>query len=38
VLRALGASLHPETLGLGPRKRHDRSLHLPLRGMPGADA
>ena len=35
--RALGASLRPGVLGLSPRGTHDRSLHRPLRGLPGAN-
>lgn len=38
ALRALAAGLRPSILGLAPRMRHDRSLHRPLRGLPGADA
>jgi phytoene synthase len=34
--RALGAGLTPCMLGVTPRIPHDRTLHLPLRGMTGA--
>jgi phytoene synthase len=34
--RALAAALHPEILGLAPRRRHDAALHLALHGLPGA--
>jgi phytoene synthase len=36
--RALAASLRPDVLGIAPRWAHDRALHVPLRGLPGADA
>lgn len=36
--RALAAGLHPETLGIGPRRPHDPALHRALRGLPGTNA
>ena len=38
MVRALAASLRPGVLGISPRWTHDRSLHRPLRGLPGANA
>lgn len=35
--RALAAAARPEMRGATPRWAHDRSLHRPLRGLPGAD-
>jgi phytoene synthase len=35
---AVAASLRPAMLGITPRWAHDRALHQPLRGLPGANA